>query len=133
MTIFEVCKKLDLTQDTLRYYERIGLIPKIEKSSGGFREYTEQDCQRITIIKFMRNADMPIQQLTQYIEMIRNGGDTLEARKNLLRELRERLAEKIGELQTTLHALDERIDGYERRIAQEEENLFIPSITHSHS
>jgi Predicted transcriptional regulators len=72
MAISQICENLNISQDTLRYYERIGLIPKIEKNSGGFREYTEVDCQRISMIKSLRTAGMPIDALAKYIAMARS-------------------------------------------------------------
>lgn len=125
MTISEVCEKLDLTQDTMRYYERIGLIPKVERNAGGFRVYTEQDCQRIMIIKLMRTAGMSIEQLTQYIAMARTGNDTLETRKTLLYELRDRLVERIDALQATLQLLEKRLEVYELSTDSSEAELFL--------
>lgn len=124
MTISEACEKLGLTQDTLRYYERIGLLPKVGRNTGGFRKYTEQDCRRITTIKYMRAAGMSINQLAQYIEMTRNGSETIDARKSLLSETRDRLAERIDELQMTLCFLEQRVKGCETNDALEDETLF---------
>ena len=60
MTITEVSKLYDITPDTLRYYERIGLIPKIHRNKNGIRDYTQEDCNWVEFIKCMRNAEMCI-------------------------------------------------------------------------
>lgn len=124
MTISETCEKYALSQDTLRYYERIGLLKKIEKNASGFREYTEQDCQRIATIKWMRVAGMPIEQLAQYIALARNGDETMRTRMNILHELRNQLLKKIDELQATHCLLNEKIERYATHVASEESCLF---------
>lgn len=76
------------------------------------------------VIKFMRDAGMPIEQLARYIAMTRSDDDTIEVRKNLLCELRNRLTERIDKLQTTLWLLSEKIERYETHVASEEKNFF---------
>lgn len=129
MTISEVCEKLKMSQDTLRYYEKIGLIPKILKNSGGFREYTEADCARIAAIKWMRAVGMSIGTATDYINMARNGSDTVAPRKKLLLELRDRLIERIDELKAIQRFLEKKIAEYETDGASEEEILFHQDFT----
>ena len=63
MNIAEVAAEFDLTQDTLRYYEKVGLIPKVKRTSGGIRNYTEYDCRWIDFIKCMRNAGVQVDAL----------------------------------------------------------------------
>ncbi|MDL2263067.1 MerR family transcriptional regulator [Synergistaceae bacterium OttesenSCG-928-I11] len=124
MTISEVCEKFALSQDTLRYYEKIGLLPRVQKNSGGFREFAERDCERIAMIKWMRDAGMSIKTLTQYIDMVPDGDKTIEARKKLLLELKNQLTIRINELQVIQRLLDEKIECYEIHIAPKEEELF---------
>lgn len=124
MTISEVCEKLGLSHDTLRFYEKIALIPAIKKNAGGFREYTEMDYQRLAMIKWMRAAGMSIEILGKYIRMARDGSVTLDVRKKLLLELRCQLDEKIAGLQEALGLLDEKIECYEVCVAPIETKLF---------
>lgn len=124
MTISEIAEKLCLSQDTLRFYEKIALIPTIRKNTGGFREYTDMDCQRLVMIKWMRAAGLSIETLGKYIQMARDGNVTLNARKKLLLELRCQLNEKIVGLQGTLRLLDEKIECYETHVAPIETQLF---------
>lgn len=124
MTIAEVSKKFGLTADTLRYYERIGLIPPVKRSSSGIRVYDETDCNWVEFIKCMRGVGIPIEMLIEYVAMFRKGADTIGARKELLVEQRQQLALKIVEMQAVLERLDNKIDGYEERCLKfEEENL----------
>ena len=116
MTITEVSKKYDLTADTLRYYERIGLIPSVNRNASGIRDYTEEDCNWVHFIKCMRGAGLSIEVLVEYVTMFQQGNSTIKARKELLIEQRSRLAENIKEMQQTLERLDKKIDGYEERV-----------------
>ncbi|MGB4658343.1 MAG: MerR family transcriptional regulator [Mobilitalea sp.] len=123
MTITEVSKKYDLTADTLRYYERIGLLQSVNRSHSGNRDYTEEDCRWVQFIKCMRNAGLSIEVLIEYVTLFQQGNETVDARKELLLEQRKQLAEKIDDLQNTLAYLDKKIDGYENRMLKYEENL----------
>lgn len=123
MTIAEVSKKFNLSADTLRYYERIGLIPSVNRNASGIRNYTEEDCNWIQFIKCMRSAGLSIEVLVEYVSMFQQGTSTIKARKELLIEQRSQLAEKIKEMQQTLERLDKKIDGYEERVLVKEEQL----------
>ncbi|CAI3618279.1 MAG: MerR family transcriptional regulator [Clostridium neonatale] len=113
MTISEVSKKYGLIQDTLRYYERIGLIPYINRTSSGIRDYTEEACKWIEFIKCMRLAGLPIETLIEYVALDQEGDSTITARKELLVEEREKLIERIKEMQKTLERLNHKISRYE--------------------
>lgn len=67
-------------QDTLRYYERIGLIPHVNRNKSGIRDYTEEDCNQVEFIKCMRNAGLPIEVLIEYVDMFQQGDETIETR-----------------------------------------------------
>ena len=82
MTIAEVSKKYDLTPDTLRYYERIGLLSSVPRNTSGIRNYDEASCKRIEFIKCMRSAGVEIEILIEYMQLLAKGKSTVEARKN---------------------------------------------------
>lgn len=113
MTISEIAKKYDLTPDTLRYYERIGLIPPVPRNASGLRDYDKESCSWIEFIKCMRSAGLPIEVLIEYVQLFRKGDSTVNARKEILIEQREILRAKIDELQKTLERLDYKIELYE--------------------
>lgn len=120
MTITEVSQKYDITADTLRYYERIGLIPPVNRTASGIREYTEEDCSWVQFMKCMRGAGLSIEVLIEYITLFQQGNSTIKARKELLIDQRSRLAKKIKEMGQTLDRLDKKIDGYEERMLAKE-------------
>lgn len=123
MTITEVSKKFDLTPDTLRYYERVGLIPNVGRTSGGIREYHDEDCRWIEFIKCMRSAGLPVEILIEYVKLFEQGDETIEARKSLLIEQRDILASRLAEMQSTLDRLNVKIDRYEKSIIPIENEL----------
>lgn len=112
MTIAEVSKKYDLTPDTLRYYERIGLLSGVPRNSNGIRNYDEVSCKRIEFIKCMRNAGVEIEVLIEYMSLFEKGKSTVEARKKLLEEQREKLQAKQKNITETLERLDYKIQLY---------------------
>ncbi len=123
MTISEVSKKYGLSVDTLRYYEKAGLIPPVNRKENGIRDYTETDCGWVEFIKCMREAGLPIEVLTQYIALYAKGNRTLQQRKNLLITERDRLKERIAQMQQTLKRLNYKISVYEQRIVACEKKL----------
>jgi DNA-binding transcriptional MerR regulator len=124
MTITEVAKKYGLTADTLRYYERIGLLPDVHRTPGGVRNYSEEDCRWVEYIKCMRSAGISVETLIEYVKLFHKGAETIAARKKLLLEQREQIVARINELNEVLTKLDWKLDGYEERMLKfEEENL----------
>lgn len=118
MTITEVSKKFDLSQDTLRYYERIGLIPHVNRNKSGIRDYTEEDCNWVGFIKCMRAAGLPIEVLIEYVSLFQQGDETLEARKEILIEQRNQLTKRIEDMNDTLERLEYKIIRYEDLVVE---------------
>ena len=123
MKIAEVSKEYGLSADTLRYYERIGLLPNVTRTASGIRDYSEQDCARVQFVKCMRAASVSIEALIEYMALMDEGDATLEARKALLEEQRELVRGRIAEMQAGLDRLDYKIDNYEHTIRQCERQL----------
>ena len=97
MKIKEVSEQYDITPDTLRYYERIGLIRNVPRDKNGIRNYSEESCNTIAFIKCMRSGNVSIEGLTEYIELYNQGSrETYEARKAIL--VRERDHDIAGEV-----------------------------------
>lgn len=114
MTISDVSQKFDIPEDTLRYYERIGLIPPVHRTKGGIRDYTEEDRGWVEFVRCMRRAGLSIEVLIEYLRLLQIGDSTLEARKALLVEQRELLRSKMDELRASLDRLDYKIDNYDK-------------------
>lgn len=123
MTIAEVCERFELTQDTLRYYEKIGLIPTIQRKASGIRNYTEEDCKWIEFIKCMRSAGLSIEFLSEYVKLFKEGDTTLEKRRSLLIDQRTLLKERMHEMQITLDRLDRKVERYDTLVLEKEKHL----------
>ena len=123
MTIAEVSKKVNLSADTLRYYERIGLIPEVNRTESGIRNYTEEDLGWIEFSKCMRNAGMSIEALIEYIKLYKKGDVTLEARKQLLISQKDVIKERLEEIQNTFDRINYKIKNYEKLLVEREEDL----------
>jgi len=127
MTIAEVARKYGLTADTLRYYERVGLLPDVQRTPGGIRDYSEEDCRWVAYIKCMRSAGVSVETLIEYVKLFHQGAETIHARKKLLLEQREQIVARINEMNEVLAKLDWKLDGYEERMLKfEEEHLKRP-------
>lgn len=123
MTIAEVSKRYEIPVDTLRYYERIGLLPPVNRSKSGFRDYTEGDCQWVSFIKCMRSAGIPVEALIDYVTLFQQGDATREARRQILVEQRELLQARVEEQQQTLDYLSRKIQSYDQWNPGTEERL----------
>ena len=123
MTISEICKKFDISSDTPRYYEKIGLLPKISRTKGGIRDYSQNDCNWIEFIKCMRAAGISIEKLVEYVNLFNQGDSTILQRKQILIEEREKIIEKLGILQNSLERLNYKIEHYDDLVLKCESGL----------
>lgn len=123
MTIAEVSRKYDISADTLRYYERIGLIPPVPRTRGGLRDYGEESCGWIQLMKCMRAAGVQIEALIEYVDLFQQVDATLDARKALLVEQRDQLVSRMAEMQASLDLLNQKIDRYEQGMMTAEQQL----------
>jgi DNA-binding transcriptional MerR regulator len=123
MKIAEVSERYAISTDTLRYYERIGLIPPVQRNVSGIRDYCELDLRRVEFIKCMRSAGLPVEVLIEYIALVQQGDKTIEARKEILIEQRDLLANRMKEMQKTLDLLNHKIEVYENAVLRREKEI----------
>ena len=123
MKIAEVSEHTGISSDTLRYYERIGLIWPVNRNASGIRDYTDLDLRRVEFIKCMRKAGLPVEVLIEYVGLVQQGDKTIESRKEILREQRELLAARMSEMQKTLDILDLKIEVYENALLKKEKEM----------
>ena len=128
MTIAEVSRKYDISPDTLRYYERIGLIPPVPRNKSGIRDYGEESCNWIELMKCMRQAGVQIEALIEYVALFQQGDSTIGARKALLIEQRNQLLRRMQAMQESLDRLNYKIQTYERSIVPAEQRLQRASV-----
>jgi len=123
MKISKVSEQTGFSADTLRYYEKIGLISPVQRDKNGIRDYQENDLKRIEFIKCMRRVGIPVKALNEYITLVEQGDETIQARKNILINQRDELKTKIEEMQETLDLLNQKIQVYEEAILTAENKL----------
>lgn len=116
MTIKEVCEKYDITADTLRYYEKVGVIPEITRTAGGIRNYSESDLKWVENAICMRSAGVPVEMIIEYVRLFQMGDDTFEARCNLLKEAKVEVEAARKKYDDALKRLTYKIDKYEEAI-----------------
>ena len=113
MTIKEVSEHFGISQDTLRYYERVKMIPKVTRTSGGIRDYQEEDLKWVELALCMRSAGLPIEVMIEYLDLYQKGDETIPARLELLRNQMEVLQEQKKQLEATMNRLAYKISKYE--------------------
>ena len=123
MTITEVSKKYGISPDTLRYYERIGLIPAVPRNRSGIRDYDEAACGWVELMKCMRAAGVQIDALIDYVALCQQGDGTAAQRKAILVEQRRQLADRMADMQRSMDRLDEKIAQYEEVLLRREREL----------
>lgn len=119
MNIKQVSEAKGISPDTLRYYEKIGLIPPVHRTKGGIRDYTEEDLNWVDFTICMRNAGLSIESLIEYNKLCKQGDQTIAARKQLLMTERQHLIQKIDEMQECLTRLHKKIENYDRYLLEQ--------------
>lgn len=113
MTIKEVCEKFDITPDTLRYYERVGVIPEVHRTKGGIRNFTDEDVAWVENAICMRSAGVSVEMLIEYVRLYQEGDGTFQARRDVLEEARQEVQKNIEKYQATLDRLNFKISRYD--------------------
>ncbi len=109
LSVSDVAQQTGVSAHTLRYYERIGLIPEVERTSSGHRRYGERHIRWVRFLRRLRSAGMPIAKMRRYVALITAGDDSSEERFELLAAHREDVVRRIEELQTHLEILDRKL------------------------
>lgn len=119
-SIKEVAEKFNITPYTLRYYEREGLIPSVQRNNNGRRVYTDADLGWLQIVCCMRATGMSISYIKNYVELCTNGKDTLEERRKIMLEQKEIIKEEIKKYTDLLELVDMKLDYYDEKISKDE-------------
>ncbi len=120
-TIREVCEKTGLTAHTLRYYEKEKLLPSVDRSAGGFRQYSDEDMEKLAMICCLKNTGMSLQEIAQFMALAREGDSTLQARCEMLKKHRESVLERMEEMQRYLDKVTRKYDFYSKRLKEYEQ------------
>ena len=115
-TIQEVSEKTGLTAHTLRYYEKEGLITGVERSRGGFRQYTDEDLEALGLVCCLKNTGMSLQEILRFVQLTREGDYTLEERVELLRKHRENVIQRMAEMQKYLDKVTWKLNFFSEKL-----------------
>ncbi|MFJ5550558.1 MerR family transcriptional regulator [Streptomyces sp. NPDC093225] len=109
-TIREVAERTGLSQHTLRWYERIGLMPHVDRTHSGQRRFTDKDLNWLAFVGKLRATGMSVADMVRYAELVREGEHTVDERRELLERTRRDVTARIAELTDALASLDYKID-----------------------
>ena len=112
MNIKSVSDLLGISADTIRYYERVGLVPPITRTSTGIRDFQVQDIETLEFIKCFRSAGVSVDSLVDYMSLYQKGDETREERLGILEEEKKKLEERLSQLQVALNRLNRKIKLY---------------------
>ena len=116
MTIKEVSEKYHISQDTLRYFERMQMIPRVHRTPGGIRDYQAEDLRWVELAICMRSAGLPIEIMIEYLRLFQEGDATIPARLELLNEQMDLLRAQKAQLEATMDRLSYKITHYEEAL-----------------
>lgn len=116
MTIKEVSEKYHISADTLRYYERVGMIPPVPRTASGIRNYGPHECGWIELAICMRGAGLPIEAMIQYVKLSKQGDSTIAARLQLLQRQKDKLLAQQEQTAQTLARLKHKISIYKEAL-----------------
>ena len=115
-SIQQVCEKTGLTAHTLRYYEKEGLLTGVARSTGGFRQYSDEDMEWLGLVCCLKNTGMPLQEIARFVRLAHEGDCTLEERVELLKEHREKLIERMEEMQRYLDKITWKVNFFSGKL-----------------
>ncbi len=120
MNIKKAAEMFDLTSDTLRYYERVGVIPPVHRNESGYREYTTNDLNWIYLAKHLRNAGLSVESLIEFASLaqLRETQNVEEAQKQILADQLEEIEQKISEMEEVRDLLAYKVATYDDHIAK---------------
>jgi DNA-binding transcriptional MerR regulator len=115
-SIQDVSKKTGLSAHTLRYYEKEGLLSHVDRSPGGFRQYTDEDMEALGLICCLKNTGMSLQEITRFVSLTHEGDQTLKERVELLREHRENVIRRMQEMQKYLEKVTWKLNYFSEKL-----------------
>ena len=115
-SIQQVCEKTGLTAHTLRYYEKEGLLTGVARSTGGFRQYSDEDMERLGLVCCLKNTGMPLQEIARFGRLAHEGDCTLEERVELLKDHREKLIARMEEMKRYLDKITWKVNFFSGKL-----------------
>ncbi|MDE6123886.1 MAG: MerR family transcriptional regulator [Eubacterium sp.] len=112
-TVGEIAKMMNVPASTLRYYDKEGLLPFVERSNGGIRMFKESDYEFLQIINCLKKTGMSLSEIKTFIDLVMQGDDSIDERLQLFLNQREKVLKQMEELQETLNVINYKVWYYE--------------------
>ena len=122
-TIQEACNKSGLSAHTLRYYEKEGLLTNVKRSPGGFRQYSDEDLEWLGLIRCLKNAGMPLQEIARFVDLAHKGDVTLGERVELLKEHRVKMQARMEEMKQYLDKITWKVNYFTEKLRAYENSV----------
>ena len=117
LTVAEAAREAGVSAHTLRYYERAGLLARVDRNGAGHRRFTAEDIEWVVMVTRLRATGMPIRAIREYAELVRAGEGNEAERLALLEAHRERVLDQLADIQRNLELVDYKIGLYRERLA----------------
>ena len=115
-SIQDVCNRTGLSAHTLRYYEKEGLLTHVQRSAGGFRQYSDEDLEWLGLICCLKNTGMPLQEIARFVQLAQRGDGTLKERVELLQDHREKMAARLEEMQRYMEKITGKVNFFSEKL-----------------
>ncbi|KXT85241.1 transcriptional regulator, MerR family [Streptococcus sp. DD11] len=125
MNIKKVSERTGISADTIRYYERIGLIPPVTRNAAGIRDFSQHEIEVLEFVRLFKTAGMSVESLIDYIKLLDKGDESIPARLSILQDEKDKLEGRLATLQAALNRLNYKIENYENKVVPRERELFI--------
>jgi DNA-binding transcriptional MerR regulator len=126
-TIRQVAEMVDLTTYTLRYYEKEGLLPFIERNEHGNRIFKDNDIEWVQLVCCLRDTGMPIAEIKDYVDLCRVGAETTEQRRQIILEHKLKVEQKIEKMKQSLVKINKKLECYSDLTIKEETDVCNPN------
>ena len=116
-SITEVAKKFGMTAHTLRYYDKEGLMPYVERSSSGIRKFKDRDFEWLNIINCLKASGVPVKKIKEFVDWCMEGDNTIEKRLEFLQNHKKDVENQLSELNKHMEMIDYKIGYYKAAAA----------------
>lgn len=116
-TIKEAAKKMNLPASTIRYYDKQGLLPFVERLESGYRSFSEADIGMLNMIECLKRTGMPIKEIKQFCQWVQQGDMSLQQRYDMFQERRKAVQEQMEQLKKTMEVIEYKCWYYETALA----------------
>jgi len=128
-TIKQVAEIMDISAHTLRFYDNEGLFPYVSRNDNNIRVFSEHDLEWVRIVQCLRDTDMPLADIRHYIDLCKQGRDTVEERYHIILEQKQRAEQELVSMHKRLEILDKKTMYYQKALQENKADCLNPAMT----